>query len=74
MCCVHTWLQEIEKAMQLIKGGFSYRLRKDFGYLGEVWQRGFSETRVEDHCFQYLAEQKATAAKAGNSRQRDGTA
>jgi putative transposase len=38
----------IERAMQLIKGGFSYRLRKEFGYPGEVWQRGFSEVRVED--------------------------
>ncbi len=38
----------IEKAMQLIKGGFSYRLKKEYGYLGEVWQRGFSEERVEN--------------------------
>ena len=38
----------IERAMQLIKGGFSYRLRKECGYLGEVWQRGFSEERIED--------------------------
>jgi putative transposase len=38
----------IEKAMQFIKGGFSYRLKKDFGYVGEVWQRGFSEVRVDD--------------------------
>jgi putative transposase len=38
----------IEKAMQLIKGGFSFRLKKEFGYNGEVWQRGFSEVRVED--------------------------
>jgi len=38
----------IEKAMQLIKGGFSYRLRKEFGYLGEVWQPGFSEVRADD--------------------------
>jgi putative transposase len=37
----------IEKAMQFIKGGFSYRLKKEYGYRGEVWQRGFSETRVE---------------------------
>jgi hypothetical protein len=34
--------------MQFIKGGFSYRLKREFGYLGEVWQRGFSELRVED--------------------------
>ena len=38
----------IERAMPFIKGGFSHRLKKDFGYLGEVWQRGFSEVRVED--------------------------
>jgi putative transposase len=38
----------IEKAVQFIKGGFSYQLRKEFGYLGEVWQRGFSEVRVND--------------------------
>jgi REP element-mobilizing transposase RayT len=31
----------IEKAMQLIKGGFSFRLKKELGYAGEVWQRGF---------------------------------
>ena len=37
----------VERAMQFIKGGFSYRLKKECGYLGEVWQRGFSETRVE---------------------------
>jgi putative transposase len=36
----------IEKAMQLIKGGFSYRLKKEFGYQGEVWQGGFSEVRI----------------------------
>ena len=38
----------IERAMQFIKGGFSYRLKKEFGYVGEVWQPGFSEVRVED--------------------------
>ena len=38
----------VEKAMQLIKGGFSYRLRREFGYQGELWQRGFSEVRISD--------------------------
>jgi putative transposase len=38
----------IEKTMQFTKGGFSFRLSKEFGYLGEVWQRGFSEVRVCD--------------------------
>ena len=36
----------IEKAMQLIKGRFSHRLKLETGYLGEIWQRGFSEVQV----------------------------
>ncbi len=36
----------IEKAMQLVKGRFSFRLGRELGHLGEVWQRGFSEVRV----------------------------
>jgi putative transposase len=38
----------IEKAMQLIKGGFSYRLAKEHGMKGEIWQKGFSEVRVNN--------------------------
>jgi putative transposase len=38
----------IEKAMQLIKGGFSHRLKRECGYVGEVWQRGFSDGRIND--------------------------
>ena len=33
----------IERAMQLVKGRFSYRLSHEFGHKGEVWQRGFTE-------------------------------
>jgi putative transposase len=36
----------IEKAMQLIKGRFSYRMSRELGHRGEVWQRGFSEVQV----------------------------
>jgi putative transposase len=38
----------IEKAVQLIKGNFSYRARKEFGLRGAIWQRGFSEVRIFD--------------------------
>jgi putative transposase len=38
----------IERAMQLVKGGFSFRVRNEYGFCGEVWQRGFSEVRVSD--------------------------
>ena len=38
----------IEKAMQLVKGNFSYRARKELGFMGEVWQREFSDVRIAD--------------------------
>jgi putative transposase len=57
----------IEKAMQFIKGGFSYRLKKEYGYLGEVWQRGFSEERVENResFFEHRRYIAANPVKAG---------
>jgi len=43
----------IEKAMQLIKGGFSFRANKELGFRGEVWQRGYSDVRIlDDKSFQ----------------------
>jgi putative transposase len=38
----------IEKAVQLIKGGFSFRAKKELGFTGEVWQKGFSDVGVRD--------------------------
>jgi len=38
----------VERAMQLIKGGFSYRAKKELGIQGEIWQRGFSDEYVAD--------------------------
>jgi REP-associated tyrosine transposase len=38
----------IEKAIQLIKGNFSYRASKELGIRGEIWQRGFSDVQVRD--------------------------
>jgi putative transposase len=59
----------IERAMQLVKGNFSYRLKKEFGFQGEVWQRGFSEVRVEDRQSflrhrEYIAENPVKAGLA----------
>ena len=36
----------LEKAVQLIKGTFSHRVKKELGFNGEIWQRGFSDVRV----------------------------
>ena len=38
----------VEKAVQLVKGNFSFRAKKELGFMGEVWQRGFSDVRVTD--------------------------
>jgi len=38
----------VEKAVQLVTGNFSLRAKKDLGFMGEVWQRGFSDVRVTD--------------------------
>ena len=38
----------IERVMQKIKGGFSYRARADLCFRGEIWQRGFTDERVWD--------------------------
>ena len=38
----------VERAMQFIKGGFSYRLKKEGGYGGEVWRPVFRRPVVED--------------------------
>jgi putative transposase len=62
----------IEKAMQLVKGRFSHRLSHEFGYKGEVWHRGFTETQVmnrenfEIHR-EYIAQNPVKAGLASDS-------
>ncbi len=36
----------IEKAVQMMKGNFSYHAKKELGYKWEVWQKGFSEAQI----------------------------
>ncbi|MGB7584802.1 MAG: transposase [Terriglobales bacterium] len=43
-----TPLTSIEKAVQFIKGGFSYRAKKELGSNMEVWQKGFQDHRIRD--------------------------
>jgi putative transposase len=38
----------VEKAVQLIKGGFAFRSGRELGFRAPVWQKGFSEVRVND--------------------------
>ena len=43
-----TPLASLEKAAQFIKGGFSYRAKKELGSNMEVWQKGFQDHRIRD--------------------------
>jgi putative transposase len=43
-----TPLTSLEKAVQSIKGGFSYRVKKELGSNIEVWQKGFADHRIRD--------------------------
>ena len=38
----------LEKVVQFIKGGFSYRARKELSLTGEIWQTNFYDHRVRD--------------------------
>jgi putative transposase len=38
----------VERALQLIKGGFAYRAARELGFHPPVWEKGFSEVRVLD--------------------------
>jgi hypothetical protein len=31
-----------------LRGGFSFRAKKELGFSGEIWQRGFSEVGIRD--------------------------
>jgi putative transposase len=43
-----TPITSLEKAIQFIKGGFSYRAKKELGSNLEIWQKGFQDQRIRD--------------------------
>jgi putative transposase len=43
-----TPITSLEKAVQLIKGGFSFRAKKELGSNLEIWGRGFADHRIRD--------------------------
>jgi putative transposase len=38
----------LERAVQYVKGGFSFRAKKELGSNMEVWQKGFQDHRIRD--------------------------
>jgi putative transposase len=43
-----TPMNSLEKSVQLIKGGFSFRAKKELGSNMEIWRRGFADHRIRD--------------------------
>ena len=43
-----TPILSLERALQFIKGGFSYRAKKELGFNGEIWEKGCYDRRVRD--------------------------
>jgi putative transposase len=41
-------LLTLERALQLIEGGFSFRAKRELGFLGEIWEKSFYDRRVRD--------------------------
>ena len=40
--------ESLERAMQFIKGGFSFRAKRELGFMHEIWQHSFYDRRVRD--------------------------
>jgi len=40
--------QTLERALQLIKGGFSFRAKRELSFGGEIWEKSFYDHRVRD--------------------------
>ncbi len=38
----------LERSIQLIKGGFSFRAKAELNWRGQIWQVGFSDHRIRD--------------------------
>jgi putative transposase len=57
----------LEKALQFIKGGFSFRAKRENSFPYEIWQAGFVDHRIHDaedykHHHTYILENPVRAA------------
>jgi len=43
-----TPLLTLERALQFIKGGFSFRAKRELGFAGEIWEKSYYDRRVRD--------------------------
>jgi putative transposase len=40
--------ESLERALQLIEGSFSFRAKRELGFMHEIWQPSFYDRRVRD--------------------------
>jgi len=64
----------LERSLQLIKGGFSYRAKRELEFHGEIWEKSFYDRRVrgvEDyHNFKhYIRQNPVKRGLAGEPEQ-----
>jgi putative transposase len=67
-----TPVESVEKAVQLIKGGFSFRAKRELGWSGEIWQPGFTDHRIRDeedwqHHLSYIQNNPVNAHLVSNA-------
>jgi putative transposase len=62
----------LERAIQLIKGGFSFRAKRELNWPGDIWQLGFTDHRIRhiddlDVHLQYLTKNKNSGHSEGQA-------
>jgi len=63
----------LERALQLIKGGFSFRAKKELGFGGEIWEKSFYDRRIRDlaeyeNCRNYIHQNPVKACLAATAK------
>ena len=65
-------LVPLERAVQFVKGGFSFQAKRALQWRGDIWQPGFSDHRIRDiddwdHHIDYLFKNTQSARSEGRA-------
>lgn len=62
-----TPFETVERSVQLVKGGFSFRAKREFKWHAEIWQPGFTDHRIrtEEDWLNHLEYIRLNPLKAG---------
>jgi putative transposase len=64
----------LERSMTFIKGTFSFRMKRELGYLLEVWSEGYHDERIRsaEHCarvMEYIEQNPVLAGLSATARE-----